>query len=81
MPVDWREHIVSTPDVLRGKPRIKGTRIPVSLILAIWPRDRRLKKLWQNSQTSAKSRSQRVWIMPAHSRNLKWSYDGAPILR
>jgi uncharacterized protein (DUF433 family) len=32
-PVDWREHIVSTPDVLRGKPRIKGTRIPVSLIL------------------------------------------------
>lgn len=33
MQVDWRAHIVSTPDVLRGKPRIKGTRIPVSLIL------------------------------------------------
>lgn len=33
MPVDWRDHIVSTPEVLRGKPRIKGTRIPVSLIL------------------------------------------------
>ena len=33
MPVNWREHIVSTPDVLRGKPRIKGTRIPVSMIL------------------------------------------------
>lgn len=33
MLVNWREHIVSTPDVLRGKPRIKGTRIPVSLIL------------------------------------------------
>jgi len=33
MKPDWREHIVSTPDVLRGKPRIKGTRIPVSLIL------------------------------------------------
>mgnify|MGYP002777001932 FL=1 len=33
MPVNWREYIVSTPDVLRGKPRIKGTRIPVSLIL------------------------------------------------
>ena len=30
---NWREHIVSTPDVLRGKPRIKGTRISVSLIL------------------------------------------------
>ncbi len=33
MPGNWREHIVSTPEVLRGKPRIKGTRIPVSLIL------------------------------------------------
>ena len=33
MRVDWRDHIVSTPDVIRGKPRIKGTRIPVSLIL------------------------------------------------
>lgn len=33
MQVNWRECVVSTPDVLRGKPRIKGTRIPVSLIL------------------------------------------------
>ena len=33
MQADWRKHIVSTPDVFRGKPRIKGTRIPVSLIL------------------------------------------------
>ncbi len=33
MQVNWKDHIVSTPDVLRGKPRIKGTRVPVSLIL------------------------------------------------
>ena len=33
MPVSWKDHIVSTPDVLKGKPRINGTRIPVSLIL------------------------------------------------
>jgi uncharacterized protein (DUF433 family) len=33
MPVEWRHYIVSTPDVLRGKPRLRGTRIPVSLIL------------------------------------------------
>ena len=31
--MNWRERIVSTPEVLRGKPRIRGTRIPVSLIL------------------------------------------------
>ena len=33
MKVNWKDHIVSTPDVIRGKPRIKGTRIPVSLVL------------------------------------------------
>jgi uncharacterized protein (DUF433 family) len=33
MSINWQEHIESTPDVLRGKPRIRGTRIPVSLIL------------------------------------------------
>lgn len=31
--VGWRQRIVSTPDVLSGKPRIDGTRIPVALIL------------------------------------------------
>lgn len=30
---DWRQYVVSTPDVLRGKPRIIDTRIPVALIL------------------------------------------------
>ena len=29
----WKDHIESTPDVLHGKPRIKGTRIPVALVL------------------------------------------------
>ena len=33
MPTDWKEHIVSDPEVLRGKPRLKGTRIPVGLVL------------------------------------------------
>ncbi len=33
MHIAWQNYIVSTPDILRGKPRIKDTRIPVSLIL------------------------------------------------
>jgi uncharacterized protein (DUF433 family) len=33
MAIAWQDYIESTPTVLRGKPRIKGTRIPVSLIL------------------------------------------------
>ncbi len=31
--MNWQDRIISTPDVLRGKPRLQGTRIPVSLVL------------------------------------------------
>lgn len=31
--MNWREHIVSDPQILRGKPCVKGTRIPASLVL------------------------------------------------
>jgi len=31
--MNWRGYIESTSDVLRGKPWIKGTRNPVSLII------------------------------------------------
>ena len=41
----WRDHIVSTPDVLRGKPRIKGTRIPVSLILGYLAAGKRAQEI------------------------------------
>ena len=33
MGMNWRNHIVSTPGVLKGKPRLNGTRLPVSLVL------------------------------------------------
>jgi len=33
MSVDWKRHVVSDPEVLRGKPCLKGTRIPVGLVL------------------------------------------------
>ena len=33
MPTTWKDYIESTSDVLRGKPRIKNTRIPVALVI------------------------------------------------
>jgi uncharacterized protein (DUF433 family) len=30
---DWREHIVADPEVMLGKPVVRGTRISVELIL------------------------------------------------
>ena len=31
--MDWKDRIVATPETLVGKPRIKGTRISVELIV------------------------------------------------
>lgn len=31
--INWRDHITGNPKILYGKPVIKGTRIPVDLIL------------------------------------------------
>jgi uncharacterized protein (DUF433 family) len=31
--MDWREHISADPAIMVGKPVIKGTRIPVEMIL------------------------------------------------
>jgi len=45
--MNWREYIESTPDVLRGKPRIKGTRIPVSLILGYFAAGDNVEKIIQ----------------------------------
>ena len=45
--MNWREYIESTPDVLRGKPRIKCTRIPVSLILGYFAAGNTVEKIIQ----------------------------------
>jgi uncharacterized protein (DUF433 family) len=31
--MNWRDHIITDPLILKGKPCIKGTRIPVALVL------------------------------------------------
>jgi uncharacterized protein (DUF433 family) len=33
MPALWKRYIASDPEILRGKPRLIGTRIPVGLVL------------------------------------------------
>jgi uncharacterized protein (DUF433 family) len=45
MKVNWKDHIVSTPDMIRGKPCIKGTRIPASLILGYFAAGNTIKKI------------------------------------
>ena len=35
VPVECKEYITSAPEILHGKPRLKGTRIPASRILGL----------------------------------------------
>jgi uncharacterized protein (DUF433 family) len=32
--IEYREHIIQDPEILVGKPVVRGTRIPVELVLA-----------------------------------------------
>lgn len=45
MNASWKDHIESTPTVLRGKPCITGTRIPVSLILGYLAANKRPEEI------------------------------------
>jgi uncharacterized protein (DUF433 family) len=36
MQVDWRDYIHADPDILAGKPVIKGTRIAVEFVLELF---------------------------------------------
>lgn len=46
--MDWRPHITSDPDVLAGKPVVKGTRLSVDFILGLfaegWTEERVLEE-------------------------------------
>lgn len=46
--MNWQEHIVIDPEVLVGKPVIKGTRISVEFVIELlgegWPTERVLRE-------------------------------------
>ncbi len=42
---DYSDHIVSTPGILAGKPRVKGTRIPVQQVLQCLSEGWSMKKI------------------------------------
>ncbi len=71
MQTDWREHIESTPDVLRGKPRIKGTRIPVSLILGYLAAGNTAEEIIGEFPDLTQEQMPLVWITLVSCQNLR----------
>ena len=52
--MDWRERIVTNPDILVGKPSVKGTRISVELILGWLAQGWTIEVLLENYPTLAR---------------------------
>ena len=80
MTVSWKDHVVSTPDVLRGKPRIKGTRIPVSLVLGYLASGFSHEEITREFHDSQVNRSWHALIMPVNWRNSRWPSNGTEVL-
>ncbi len=49
--MDWRERIVTNPDILVGKPSVKGTRLSVELILGWLAQGWTIEMLLENYPT------------------------------
>ena len=52
--MDWRERIVTSPDILVGKPSVKGTRLSVELILGWLAQGWTIEVLLENYPTLAR---------------------------
>lgn len=57
--INWKEHIVSDPSVLVGKPCVKGTRLSVEFLLKLfangWTEEQILKNYPRLSKESLKA--------------------------
>lgn len=51
MDIGWRKHIYSDPDVLVGKPVVKGTRLSVEFILGLFSEGWSEKQVLENYPT------------------------------
>jgi hypothetical protein len=60
--MEWKERIVVDPEILVGKPVIKGTRLAVELIVDLMAQGWSEQEILENSPMRI---SRRAWAMPA----------------
>jgi hypothetical protein len=61
--VNWRNRIVADPNVLVGKPVIKGTRISVELVMDLLAGGYTPTRSFGSTTTSRLTTFRRVWLM------------------
>jgi len=59
--IDWRKHIHSNPEILLGKPVVKGTRLSVEFILGLFAEGWTEQQILENYPTLTKERLRAVF--------------------
>jgi uncharacterized protein (DUF433 family) len=63
--IDWKECINSDPEILLGKPVVKGTRLSVEFILGLFAEGWTEQQVIANSPTLTKERLRAVFAFAA----------------
>jgi uncharacterized protein (DUF433 family) len=63
--MEWREYIHSDPEILRGKPVVKGTRLAVEFILGLFAADWKEEEVLENYPTLSHEALQAVFAFAA----------------
>jgi len=59
--IDWRRHIHSDPEILLGKPVVKGTRLSVEFILGLFAEGWTEQQILENYPTLTRERLRAVF--------------------
>jgi uncharacterized protein (DUF433 family) len=68
--MDWRTHIHADPEVLRGKPIIRGTRLSVEFILRLFAAGWSEQMVLENYPTLTQESLQAVFAYAAEGMNI-----------
>lgn len=63
--MDWRQYIHSDPEILRGKPVVKGTRLAVDFIIGLFAAGWKEEQVLENYPTLTPEALQAVFAFTA----------------
>jgi len=69
--MDWRQYIHSEPDVVQGKPVVKGTRLSVSFILQLLAAGWSVEQILENYPTLTPEALRAVFAFAAECIDLE----------
>jgi uncharacterized protein (DUF433 family) len=76
--VDWRTRIVSDPDILLGKPTIKGTRIAVEFVIGCFAGGWSLAQILESYQQVSREDVLAALAYARHAASARQLVDGLP---